>query len=100
MGRKKGPSPQKIAALVSILARNPDGMWLRKLAKEAGMSPMTVSKYANTTLKPFLEDVSLASEKRSILRILRLKSFVIEKLREGKDLNQILKILALVEKIS
>lgn len=100
MGRKKGADMEKIAAIINVLARNQDGMWLRKLAKEAGISPMSASKYANTVLKPFLEDISLSGENRPILRIIRLKPFVIEKLREGKDLNQILKILNLVDKVS
>ncbi len=100
MGRKKGCDNKKIVLIVSLLARNPEGLWLRRLAKEAGLSPMTVSKYADTVLKPLIEDVSLGNEGKSIIRVIRLKSLVIERLRDGKDLNQILKILAMMEKVS
>lgn len=96
MGRKRGFDDKKIGAIISALYSNPDGVWIRRIARETKLHPNTVSKYVDTALKPLLEDVSLAGEKRAMLRIIRLKPFVIEKLAEGRNLQQILKILKLM----
>ena len=64
MGRKKGFDEKKIAAIVGILYSNPEGIWIRRIAREVGMDHKTVSKYVDTVLKPLVVDVSLAGEKR------------------------------------
>lgn len=101
MGRKKGFDERKIAKIVTVLAANPDGIWLRRVAKETGYSPATVAHYIKTVLAPLIEDTSLGASGSSkpLLRVLRLKPFVFEKLREGRDIRQIMKILRLINKI-
>lgn len=96
MGRKRGFNERKIAAIVGILYANQDGIWIRRIAREAGMDNHTVAKYVDTVLKPLVEDVSLAGEKKTMLRVIRLKPFVIEKLAEGRNIQQILRILKLL----
>ena len=98
MGRKKGFDEKKIGRIVSLLAANQDGMWLRQIAKESGYSPATVSHYLNTALAPLVEETALGSGK-VLLRVVRLKPFVLEKLAEGRDMKQIMKILRLLSKI-
>ena len=60
MGRKRGFDEKKIAAIVGILYNNPDGTWIRRIAREAGMDNHTVAKYVDTVLRALVEDVSLA----------------------------------------
>lgn len=98
MGRKKGFDVRKIGKIVSVLAANPDGIWLRRIAKESGYSPATVAHYLETVLGPLIDDVSLGPGK-PLLRIVKLKPFVIEKLQEGRNIRQIMKILQLVGKV-
>ena len=98
MGRKKGFDERKIGKIVSVLAANPDGIWLRQIAKQVGCSPATIVHYIEGILAPLVEDTSLGAGK-PLLRVIRLKPFVIEKLQEGKDIRQIMKILRLVGKI-
>ncbi len=98
MGRKKGFDEKKIGKIVMFLAANPDGIWLRRIAKETGYSPATVAHYLETVLTNLIEDVSIGTGK-PLLRVVRLKPFVLEKLHEGRDLRQIMKILRLMGKI-
>lgn len=99
MGRKKGFDERKIASILRILAKNPDGLWLRGVAKEAKLSPSTVASYIEGPLRPFTEITDLGRSEKPLMRVIRLKPFVLEKLGEGKDLRQILKILKVMENI-
>lgn len=99
MGRKKGFDEKKIGSIIGILASNPDGLWLRRIASELKLSPTTVTKYVDGILKPLVEDVSLGGSGKPLLRVIRLKPFVIERLAEGKDIRQIMKMLDLMRRI-
>ena len=99
MGRKKGFDERKIRKIVSVLAANPDGTWLRRIAKETGFSPTTVAHYLEGPVAPLLEDVSLGSGNKPILRVVRLKSLVIERLQQGDDLRKIMRLLKLMGKV-
>lgn len=100
MGRKKGLDKKKIGAIISVLVSNPEGLWLRQIAKDTNLSPATVSHYIDTVLRPLTEDASLGKGSKPLLRVIKLKPFVLEKLEEGRDINQIMKILDLMKKIS
>jgi predicted DNA-binding transcriptional regulator YafY len=100
MGRKKGFDEKKILGIIRVLLSNPDGVWLRQLAKETQLSPATVSKYLDTALKPLVEENSLGSAEKPLLRVIKLRPFVFERLQEGKSLADIMKILRLLSKIS
>ena len=99
MGRKKGLDSKKIIVLVSVLAQNTEGIWLRRLAREAKLSPATVNHYLNTALRPLVDDTSLGGEGKVLLKVIKLKPFVIEKLSEGRSIDDILKIIRLMDKI-
>lgn len=99
MGRKKGFDNRKIAAIVGILASHPEGLWLRNIARETSLHPLTVSKYIDTVLRPLVEEISLKSERKPILRVIKLKPFVLEKLEEGRSMAQILRLLKLMESV-
>ena len=99
MGRKKGFDEKKIMSIVKVLLAHQDGIWLRQIAKEAQLSPGTVAKYLDTIMNPLVEESSLGSPEKPLLRVVKLKAFVIERLQEGKTLADIMKILRLVSKI-
>ena len=75
---------------------NPDGIWLRRIAEEAKIHHSTVTKYIDTLLKPLVEDVSLGGSGKPLLRVIKLKPFVLERLQQGKSLDKIMKILKLM----
>ena len=93
MGRKPGFDQKKAENIVKVLAQHPDGVWVRRIAEEAALHPTTVTKYLEGILSPLIEDVSLAGRERPILRIVRLKTYVVERLQEGKTAEEILKLL-------
>lgn len=98
MGRRKGYDNKKIVAIISALARNPDGLWLRKLAQDTNLSPATVSHYIDSILNPLIECVSLG-DKKPFLKVIKLKPMVLQKIEEGQNINQILKTLYLFKRI-
>lgn len=100
MGRKKGFDPRKITSIITVLANNPDGIWLRRIAEEAKLHPSTVTKYIDTLLKPLVEDVSLGGSGKPLLRVIKLKPLVLERLQQGKSLDQIMKVLKLMNQYS
>ena len=99
MGRKAGLDEHKVLRIVQILLNNPDGVWLRQLAKESGLSPSTVARYLETVLQPLVDENSLGAGK-PLLRVVKLKPFVIERLEAGQTLGGILRIVRLVSKIN
>ena len=99
MGRKKGYDNRKIVKIIEVLVGNPDGIWLRKLAKEAGMHPLTVSKYLEEVLRPIIDEVSLEGGSKPIIRVIKLKVFVLERLNAGEGVYEIMKKLDLINKI-
>lgn len=100
MGRKKGFNSKKIGLILSVLMKNQDGMWIREIARQTRMHPTTVTKYVEGVLKPLLDDVSLGNTSKHLLRIIKLKPFVIERLEQGQSLDKIMKMLNLMNKIS
>ena len=45
MGRKKGPDPRKIRLIKETLIKNPEGLWIREIARKTGLDDSTVSRY-------------------------------------------------------
>ena len=100
MGRRAGFDEKKIGSIIVVLYQNPDGIWISRIAEVTKLHPTTVTKYIEGILANLVEDTTLAGKTRAYLRIIRLKPFVIEKLREGRDIRQIMKLLRLMSKIS
>ena len=100
MGRKKGFDKRKITSIITVLASNPDGIWLRRIAEETKMHPSTVTKYIDTLLKPMVVDVSLGGSGKPLLRVIKLKPFVIERIQRGENLDKIMKLLKLMNQYS
>ena len=98
MGRRPGLDERKVLAIVHVLLNHPDGLWLRQLAKETGLSPSTIARYLETVLQPLVDDNSLGGQK-PLLRVVKLKPFVIERLQAGQTLLDIMRMIRLIGKI-
>lgn len=98
MARPRGYNSKTIALLMGILASKPEGLWIRRMAKEAKLHPSTVSRYIVGPLKPFVETSALGSpDSRPLLIVVRLKPVVLQRLAEGASLGDIMKLLSLIE---
>jgi len=98
MGRKPGFDQRTVHAIFQALIAHPEGIWLRRIAQETHLHPSTVTKYVDRVLRPLVDDTTLG-DKKPFLRVIRLKPVVLEKVQEGKNLEQILKVLAVMNKI-
>lgn len=68
---KKGPDKEKIKRLRQILRKNPNGIWVRELARKSNMAKTTVSYYINKFLKNEIEEI--LSGGKGFVKIIRLK---------------------------
>ena len=67
---KKGPDPKKVNKILNILKKNPEGLWVREIAKRAGLDKSTVSIYLSKHLK---KDVSTQSIS-GLVKIYKIKN--------------------------
>ncbi len=98
-GRPSGYNIQNILAITKVLIENPEGLWLRKIAKKANLHPNTVSNYLNTVLSPLVEDISLGDDEKPIIRVIRLKPSIYKKIQEGTNINELLKFSQIIKNI-
>jgi len=99
MGRKKGFNKEKISLIITVLSRHPEGIWIRALADECKLAPNTVRHYIQGALNPLIIDTSLGRSEKPHLRVVRLKPYVLQRLSEGKNIAQILRMLKAIEEI-
>ncbi len=72
---KKGPDPSKRAKIIAVLEKNPDGVWMRELARLSGLPFSTVQYYVTHLLSGEVEIQELASMARtSPIKIVKIKS--------------------------
>ncbi len=71
MGRLKGPDERKIKRILEVLRENPEGLWIRELARRSGLSKTTVHRYVTEFLGGHVEEALRVKE--SLLRVVRLK---------------------------
>lgn len=74
-GRPKGPDIGKIQAILSVLYKYPDGVWVRQIAKESLLPLSTVHHYIEIYFEPFIENIGYRTEAGRYLgfRLIRLK---------------------------
>ena|SRR3989338_1330334 len=98
-GRPSGSSPEKVRKIVQVLINNQDGVWIRQIAKQTSMHPTTVTKYIYGVLAPMIDIQELGSGGGKILlKVVRLKPLVIEKIEQGQKIGEILRFLELLNK--
>ena len=98
MPRPSGYNSTTTADLLRVLVKAPDGLWIRRLAKQADLHPSTVSRYLAGPLKPFVDTSPLGSpNSKPLLVVVRLKSVVLQRLEEGASLADVIRLLSLME---
>lgn len=71
MGRKKGPDLEKLKRIKKVLSKNPEGIWIREIARKTGLDKSTVSLYLSKYIKNEIENVFISRTKW--VKIVRLK---------------------------
>jgi len=98
MPRKNSFDMNKVMIIVNTLKDNPDGLWLRQLSRMCHMPLSTTSYYLDKVLKPIIESVRIGHEK-SIIRVIKLKNGIYERLKAGESISSILKYIKIFKKI-
>ena len=92
---------QKIIKIISVLAQYPDGIWLRRIAKESGVDAKTISKYLAGPLATLVEESSLGNaEAKPLMRIVRLKPMVLDRLHQGDTIKKVLRLTGFLEGVN
>ena len=98
-GRKPGPDPETARKIIQVLINNPDGVWIRELGKQAGVHPTTATKYVEGVLAPMVDIQLLGSNsEKPLLKVVKLKTIVIEKLEQGQKISEILRFLDILKR--
>lgn len=88
----------KVNLIVDALRRNPDGLWLRQLSRVCSLPLSTTSYYIDNVLKSVIDDVRIGNEK-SIMRVIKLKSGIYDRLERGESISSVLKYVKIFKKI-
>jgi len=71
MGRKGGPDNLKLKKIKSVLRSNRNGLWVREIARRAGLSRSTVSLYLDRYMANEIEEAFITNNQW--IRIVKLK---------------------------
>ena len=71
MGRRKGPDPNKVKKIIEVLKGNPQGLWIREIARRANLSKSTTHRYITEYMEDQIEDV--VTVKGSLVKFVKLK---------------------------
>jgi len=68
---KKGPDPEKIEKIRRALKLNPQGLWVREIARKTGLDKSLVSRYLAEFLDDEVEEVYPVKGK--LIKIVKLR---------------------------
>ena len=88
-------NPDTMKKIITVLASHAEGIWLSRLAREAELPVSTTAYYLNNQLRPLIKEHSLGGDKK-IIRVVSLKPQVLQRLVDGKDLGDILKLMNVI----
>jgi DNA invertase Pin-like site-specific DNA recombinase len=71
MGRKSGPDERKLKKIKDVLKENPNGLWVREIARKTGLDKSTVSLYLEKHMANEIEEIFVSESKW--VKIVRLK---------------------------
>jgi DNA invertase Pin-like site-specific DNA recombinase len=71
MGRKSGPNELKLKKIRNILKKNPQGLWVREIARKMDLDKSTVSIYLSKYMSNEIEVVFPVAGQ--LIKIVRLK---------------------------
>lgn len=77
MGRHAGPDRKKLLKIKRILKKNPQGLWIREIARKAKLDKTTVSRYLNSYMKMDIRQISVFPY--DLVKIVKLKRKVKKK---------------------
>lgn len=87
MGRHKSADRTNLNKIISVLLKNPDGLWIREISRRTGLKPTSVVYHIEQN--PFLfEDQTAEGPKKPVFRLIRLRRGAISK--PGMILSKIL----------
>jgi len=69
---RKGPDVQKVNKISEILSKNPQGLWIREIARKTGLDKSTVSIYLAKYMRDEVED-AFPDVKGELIKVVRLK---------------------------
>lgn len=69
---KSGPDEIKIKTIRKVLMENPNGLWIREIARLSKLNKSTVSIYLSKYMKDEVEEVYKVKGK--LIKIVRLKN--------------------------
>lgn len=67
---KKGPDKNKIAKLEAVLRKNPQGLWIREISRQAKISKSTTHRYLTEYMKEQIEEISNVND---LVKFVKLK---------------------------
>lgn len=71
MGRKPGPDLEKIKKIRQTLSKNPNGLWVREIARQANLNRTTVSIYLEKFMRNEIEEAFPVKGK--LIKVVRLR---------------------------
>ncbi|RLJ02159.1 MAG: hypothetical protein DRP10_02105 [Candidatus Aenigmatarchaeota archaeon] len=91
---------KKIRKILMILTKNPEGLWIRQLARETDLALSTVHYYINCVLDEFIENIGVKDKNGKYfgLRFVKLKPKIRETI-EKDGLKKVYKFLEMSKKM-
>lgn len=71
MGRKKGPDEDKVKKILEVLRKNPQGLWIREIARQAKLSTTTTHRYLTKYMKDRIKEA--VTIKGGLVKFVKLK---------------------------
>ena len=87
---------KKLAKLVKVMYDNPDGLWIRQMARVSGLPVSTVHHYLQM-LSPLTEETQLGE--RPLMRVVRFRPEIMKKLDQGMSVNELVRIIRILKSV-
>jgi DNA invertase Pin-like site-specific DNA recombinase len=69
---RKGPDTAKVDKIRKVLAKNPQGLWVREIARRTGLDKSTVSIYLRKYMRNEVEE-GFPKIKGGLVKVFKLK---------------------------
>lgn len=72
MPRPKGPDLEKIKKIRKVLLKNPNGLWIREIARKTSLDDSTISRYLAGYMKGEIKN-TFPNVKGKLIKVVKLK---------------------------